>query len=146
MENDGASCGVLREIHATPLAVRGLLVELMACDALAGLPPPLREDAELVLAEVLNNIVEHAYGGVAGPIWVRAEGAGPRVAFEVIDTGRPMPDGRAPTGRLPAHPMAEGGWGWHLIRALARNLRYRRAAGRNILTFSIMETDAVPAG
>jgi hypothetical protein len=44
-------------IPGTPLAVRGALSGLFQGTSLRRLPPPLRETAELVLAEVLNNIV-----------------------------------------------------------------------------------------
>lgn len=142
MPDDAAA----REIDATPLAVRALLGELFARPDLASLPPSVRDAAELVLAEVLNNIVEHAYDGANGRIGVWAQRAGHRVTCRVTDHGRPMPNGQAPKGDLPTHQLAEGGWGWHLIRSLSQDLCYCRTAGQNILTFSILETDPVGAG
>jgi serine/threonine-protein kinase RsbW len=53
-----------------------------------------------------------------------------------------MPDGRPPIGSYagPAvilDDQPEGGFGWFLIRSLARELEYRRTDGENVLTFRI---------
>jgi serine/threonine-protein kinase RsbW len=70
--------------------------------------PPLsllsREDrstAEIVLAEVFNNIVEHAYAGRDGSIrvWLSLDDRG--LTCRIEDEGRPMPGGQAPAGRPP---------------------------------------------
>jgi hypothetical protein len=70
--------------------------------------PPLsllsREDrstAEIVLAEVFNNIVEHAYAGLDGSIrvWLSLDDRG--LTCRIEDEGRPMPGGQAPAGRPP---------------------------------------------
>lgn len=110
------------------------------------------EDAgtfEVALAEVLNNVVEHAHAGIApsrvslilrrepGALWCRVE-----------DGGHPMP-GRLPPGADGPAPGAdpaglpEGGWGWILIRALATDIGYERLADRNLLTFRVQLSVAV---
>ncbi|PTE16352.1 ATP-binding protein [Pseudogemmobacter blasticus] len=97
-----------------------------------------RSNAEIVLAEVLNNIAEHAYAGRPGPIrlWVAREPG--RLCLRVEDEGRPMPGHRLPPDRLPAPgELAEGGFGWHLIRALASDLRYDRCGSLNRLCFHL---------
>jgi serine/threonine-protein kinase RsbW len=98
---------------------------------------------EIVLAEALNNVVEHAYPkdapGEVGLV-IRARRAG--ILIEIRDCGEPMPNGRVPQG---AHPMAvtetdtmpEGGYGWFMIRELARDLIYDRRDGENFLIFRI---------
>ena len=98
---------------------------------------------ELILAEAMNNVVEHAYAGRSdGSVALRVEQgtSGLRVAVE--DDGEPMPDGGLPSGALAAPSedllsMPEGGYGWFLIGQLARDHQYRRVAGRNSLTFRI---------
>ena len=51
---------------ASPSAVRETLARMMAAMPLAGLSDSERGTAEIVLAEVLNNIAEHAYADKAG--------------------------------------------------------------------------------
>ena len=110
---------------------------------LAGHGPEDADTAELVLAEVLNNIVEHAYDPAgAGDVLVAIRPDPDGVRFCVVDAGRPMaglrlPDGVMPDTGVPVQSLAEGGWGWALIRAMTRQIRYRRHAGRNVLTFVI---------
>jgi anti-sigma regulatory factor (Ser/Thr protein kinase) len=86
--------GLIRlDFPADPMAVRHALGQMFAA-----LPPDLldedsRGSAEIVMTEVLNNIVEHAYAGRAGRIGLAliAEPAG--LVCTVTDRGRPMPAG-----------------------------------------------------
>ena len=102
--------------------------------------------AEIVLAEVLNNIVEHAYAAAAaGEIALRVDCAPGSLRFEVADDGGPMPGGRLPAAlrsapaALPMGGMLpEGGFGWPMIRALSDVLDYCRAEGRNRLSFTLI--------
>lgn len=127
-------------IAGEPVAVRAGLRRLMASPALADLPADLRQEAELVLAEVLNNIAEHAYADGPGLIEVQVAAQGDGLACYVRDRGAPMPGGVPPSGGLPAATgpdLPEGGFGWHLIRTLTRDLSYARDRGGNRLTFRI---------
>lgn len=138
-----------RRFEATPEAVRVALGDL--CDALSPLSLSTDETAtiELVLAEVLNNIVEHAYRGLAeGPIEIAVTALEDGLAVCLSDWGIPMPGGHLPDGAFPdpcASPAgaAEGGYGWFLIRTLTRDLAYSRLGGRNVLGFRL---DIVRAG
>lgn len=103
---------------------------------------------ELVLAEVLNNIVEHAYADGPGLITLDLRVARGRLFCLLRDEGHPMPAGRLPHGLPPSIALAqanlpEGGFGWFLIRRLTRDLRYDREPGCNRLSFSIPQTGAV---
>lgn len=98
---------------------------------------------ELVLAEVLNNVVEHAYGDET-PGWIEV-GCAHRpngLHFLVRDEGRPLPDGILPIGQRPdisdvVDALPEGGFGWFLIQDLAKDVQYRRHDGLNLLSFRI---------
>ena len=98
---------------------------------------------EIVLAEVLNNIVEHAYAKIPpGEILLWIERRADALAVAVIDDGRPMPgemmpDTRAPDLAVDVAELPEGGFGWGLIRALSSGLSYRRISERNRLAFRI---------
>lgn len=103
----------------------------------------------IVLAEALNNVVEHALASKTDEkitLVVRARSKS--LLFEIRDKGRPMPKGRAPIGN---HPMSEfnqhdslpeGGYGWFLIRELVQDLVYDRQNEENILFFRYRLTDA----
>lgn len=102
-----------------------------------------RCDLIIVLGEVLNNIVEHAYqdSGV-GMIDLRAEVLPDGVHIETADTGRAMPGADLPAGELPdlgveTTDLPEGGFGWFMIRSLTRDLEYGRTGDTNRLKFRI---------
>jgi len=121
-------------------AVSAGLRALLDARLLRALPDEGRGTAELVLAEVLNNIVEHAYARHSGEIEVTLSRDAGGILCEVADTGLPMPQGAPPAGQLPpleGDDLPEGGFGWHLIRSLARDLEYRREGGRNLLRFRL---------
>lgn len=98
---------------------------------------------ELALAEVLNNVVEHAYARRApGPVRVELSHRADGLFCRIEDEGWPMPDLRLPEGRScpvggPVEDLAEGGWGWGLIRALTADLSYERRGSTNHLAFRI---------
>ncbi|WP_158275562.1 ATP-binding protein [Maritimibacter sp. 55A14] len=94
---------------------------------------------ETVLAEVLNNVVEHACRNRAGHVVGLEVWLLPRdIWVRVTDDGLPMPGAQLPEAKAtPPEALPEGGFGLSLIRRLARDLRYRREDGRNILTFRV---------
>jgi serine/threonine-protein kinase RsbW len=105
-----------------------------------------REEAgtmELALAEVLNNVVEHAYSGqAAGDIALSVTWRTDHLACLVEDRGRPMPGLCAPHVSAPSLDCAqsdlpEGGFGWFLIRELTLDLTYRHEDGVNRLRFCL---------
>lgn len=107
---------------------------------------------ELTLAEVLNNIVEHAYADQpAGDIRLRLAKRRDGLECLIEDRGRAMPGlclplGRMPEPDLPTEHLAEGGWGWALIRALTTDLAYERAGCLNRVTFCIPTGRGLPPG
>jgi len=127
--------------RSEPLAVRRAL-ECILSD-LGHLDMALEDcgAVELVLAEVMNNIVEHAYvGDRSGVIELHISGANHGLFCTVIDDGLPMPDGNPPMGKkydlyCPRKDLPEGGFGWALIRELVQELGYERVGNRNYLTF-----------
>lgn len=123
---------------ASPTEVRGALMRLAAEWEVAGLAEEDRGNAELVLAEVLNNVVEHACKP-GGAIAVSARLKAGTLAVTVCDGGVEMP-GTLPDGTPPSldgADLPEGGYGWHLIRTLASNLSYQRISGWNCLYFQV---------
>lgn len=135
------------DLRADPLAVRHGLQQLLADPLLAGQGADLRDRLEIVLAEVLNNIVEHAYAGQPGPIRLRLRSGAAGLHVLAEDEGRAMPPQGLPAGRMPPSAAApEGGFGWCLIRALSRDLGYWRGPGCNRLRLVVPFNDAVHPG
>lgn len=134
------------EIPARNEAVRRTLEELRPRLSGMGGGPQGGETAELVLAEVLNNVVEHAMAGHADGVirlTLSADRAG--LVCQVVDNGAAMPGGVLPRGALAAigprpDTLPEGGFGWHLIHRLTRDLDYCRAGGWNRLRFRLPNT------
>lgn len=128
-------------VRRTLRALRDWLDERPA----AGTDPAL---AELVLAEVLNNVVEHACAEAPGRIvavelWSGTAG----LHCRVTDDGRPMPGTRPPANPLPEpHSLPEGGFGWPLIHQLTEDLHYSRARGVNVLSFRVRARVGAPLG
>ncbi len=127
----------------TGFAVRAALEDLIAELSAQGHDDYLQSTTEIVLGEVLNNIVEHAYGpDRQGKVDLCCESGPDAIWFTICDHGVPMPGLCLPPGR-PAQvdgarqDLPEGGFGWFLVHRLAENLDYRRDAGRNRLRFSI---------
>ena len=128
-------------IPARQSAVRDGLRALFDNILLRSLPQDERGTAEIVLAEALNNIVEHAYSCYDGEIEISLQLRKDELVCKISDTGLPMPDGQIPSGTLPKlgrlESLPEGGFGWHLIRSLSKDLDYHREGGRNFLTFRL---------
>ena len=98
---------------------------------------------ELALAEALNNVVEHAYEGKGGRIRLTIEARPAGLYCEVTDFGRALPGGNPPKAdpdppATRTEALREGGWGWHIVDTLTEDLGYRRAGGRNRLSFQII--------
>lgn len=127
-------------IASTPLAVRQGLMRLLADPFVAKMEEETRGRAELVLAEVMNNIVEHAYAGQTGEIALRLRWGARGLDCCVCDCGCAMPGLCPPQGGLPVWDPAnppEGGFGWHLIHLLTEGLHYARIGDRNVLQFHL---------
>lgn len=126
---------------ATPVAVRDSLQRMLQLPPLCHLSEDGRSTAELVLAEVLNNVAEHAYAEGPGPVTVSLDRTELGLRCVITDQGKAMPGGALPDGRLPVAPdmalddLPEGGFGWHLIRSLTTGLSYARVNESNQLQF-----------
>jgi serine/threonine-protein kinase RsbW len=133
-----ALCPFEITVHSGPHAAREALTLLL--DGLTCLALEAEEVCvvRLVVAEMLNNIVEHAYSDAdrPGPIHIACHHAPDGLHLAVSDEGLPMPDLQVPLGLpqeidRPVCDLPEGGFGWFLIRDLAKDLSYRRLAQEN---------------
>lgn len=125
------------------LEVTGLITPAMGGD--------LADRAELVLAELLNNIAKHGviplpdqqdHAPSPGPVGaviqlcLVLETGG--IHCTLSDTGLAIPQACISASRCPDPDMLpENGFGWPLIRLLVDRLCYVRKGGRNILSFRI---------
>lgn len=125
-------------IASDPASVREGLRRALTEVPLSRLTGEDRGTAEIVLAEVLNNIVEHAYASSTGDIRLILSLGPGNLVCRIEDEGRPMPGGTLPAGTLPdPSDLPEGGFGWHLIRVLSQGLTYDRVGGVNRLSFML---------
>lgn len=126
--------------NSSKAAVRQALAEVRQELAPLGLDIEELQIVELVLAEALNNIVEHAYAQPVPDDMIticgdhRANG----LHFRIVDRGGAMPDGKPPLGNTQPisaeiEDLPEGGFGWFLIRDLAKDVCYRRIGTENRL-------------
>jgi len=125
----------------SPLDVRRSLDTIMT-DAPADIWGRYDADTcELVLAEALNNIVEHGQVPPEAPVlvnWAEHE----VLQITITDRGRPCPQSVIDGATLPdPDDMPEGGFGWAMIRMLCQDLTYRHERGQNTLGFSIQPRD-----
>lgn len=150
-------CGMLDDITLAPPMMQGGTMQMVfaatadaVCSALRtitasslfhALSADNRGTVQIVLAEALNNIVEHAYAKSAGEIALDLTLNAGVLGCDIYDDGLAMPGLCLPEGKL-SHgadiaDLPEGGFGWFLIRSLTRDLSYVRSAGRNHLAFTI---------
>jgi len=132
---------------ATPLAVRQALAQARSCWACAGLIDDVCRIGEQVLAEVLNNVIEHAQAGMSdGQVRLETGRAGRGIVCRVQDNGTGLPGGQLPPGDLAefcdaADDLPEGGFGWFMIRSMTSALTYTRSDGWNRLEFHIADNN-----
>lgn len=128
---------------AQECAVRRALQSVCAILKSLALNTGTLASAEIVLAEVTNNIVEHAYEEFSsGTISLTCCKSDNYLWFEIVDQGKMLPGGELPPKRehdlsAPVNDLPEGGFGWGLIRDLTNNLSYKRCDSQNILRFTL---------
>ena len=130
-----------RILAGNPAAIRAGLQEMFSSELLMALSDGSRGNVEIVLAEALNNVVEHAYANYTDNIEIGITCGNGFLFVRIADAGIPMPGDDLPGGRLwkatdSQHPQ-EGGFGWYLIRSLSQDLTYARDGSLNILGFCI---------
>lgn len=134
-----------RHFTAGDRATRATLEELVISLSQAGLNGDDVANVELILAEALNNVVEHAYADGPGPVELLVQMDHRGLSCHIVDKGRPMPSGDAPDPPLPTidppDNLPEGGFGWHIIRCLTTDLTYRRDGVRNTLSMLVPLSD-----
>jgi serine/threonine-protein kinase RsbW len=132
---------VSRVFPSSAEAISAGLQEMFSCDLLLMLSEDSRGTVEIVLAEVLNNVVEHAYARYPGQIEVAITPGNDFLFVRIVDEGLPMPGGDPPDGGLADLPngqeLPEGGFGWYLIRSLSQDLTYLRDGHQNVLSFCV---------
>lgn len=98
--------------------------------------------AEIVLAEALNNVVEHAYEyRKDGQIKVALNLVEGGLALVLTDQGNQfpgIPQKRKMDGNSVAfEDLPEGGFGWFLIHSLTRKIQYAFVEGSNVLNLEM---------
>lgn len=131
------------ELEGTPQEVRHALLHLR--DQLSDSPVRTVDSGtlEIVLGEVLNNVVEHAFAEKPdGRIALTCDHKEGYWTVLVRDNGVPMPGESLPPGIAPEVELAfadlpEGGFGWSMVRMLAHDIHYHRTKGWNALSLRV---------
>ena len=101
------------------------------------------DETELVLAEVLNNIVEHGYkDNPEGEIKITLSYCIEGLRIVTQDTGVSMPGLTIPSPQpvetdVTLYNLPEGGFGWSLIHLMTSECFYQRKMDSNYLCFVI---------
>lgn len=99
------------------------------------------DELELVLAEALNNVVEHAYlYAEDGEIDILVRLRQDQLQVTIMDKGCKF-DGPPPLKEMDVESMdfeelPEGGFGWNLIRTLTDNVEFEHKDQQNRLTLT----------
>jgi serine/threonine-protein kinase RsbW len=107
--------------------LEGLLTFVDARCAEGGVPEDAAFAIRLAVEEAFTNVVRHGYGKGPGPIRVRLEVDASSVSATLVDRAPPFDPANAPRPDLEGEieDRAEGGLGWHLIRQMMDEVRYR---------------------
>ena len=125
--------------RSTFAEIRSVLSLVLADKTIQRLGSDLSHDLELVLAEALNNVAEHAYGeGIPGQVSLSVMIENGLVRTEIRDYGRPFLGFSA--RRDVASPEEEGGRGILLMRSICRSVDHRRQGDENILTLELVSS------
>lgn len=134
--------------RASELEARQCLLDVTTRLAAQGLHAETVQNVEIVLAEAINNIVEHAYAGVPeGHIDLQCYPVEAQLMICLQDTGQPLPQDQIPPAVLAPlsserSDLPEGGFGWFLIQSLATAVRYERDDCHNTLFLMFDITDS----
>lgn len=117
--------------------VSRVVTEAEASWSKAGIDADLSGELCLILAEALNNVVEHAYGyDEGGDIQVDLERHGAEVLMRIVDSGpafQPPQDVELGPSGENLCDLPEGGFGWGLIQMLADRISLERIDDKNHL-------------
>jgi len=115
-------------------AVRDAVREV--CTA-AGAPHDVWMDVRLATEEAFTNILEHGYGGAAGPVDLEIRATDEEIVVRLSDDARPFDPAAVPSPGLAdaRHDGKIGGLGWHLISRVMDEVRHVPGTPRgNVLT------------
>lgn len=123
------------ELRATPEEVMRGVEALQAFAQETGVPEKVIFGLALALEECGSNIVNHALQRDAQQKFqVAIENSGGAFVIELRDRGPEFDPTAAAERKLEAEDDdLPGGWGIQLVRRYVDEIRYRRAAGENIL-------------
>lgn len=125
---------------ATDLDARSGICSVVEQLRVMGLPESRANDVQIVLAEAVNNVVEHAYvDALPGDVRIQCNLNKKQLWIIIHDDGGPLPEGKLPAGNpvdlsAPTEELPEGGFGWFLIRELTSEIQYIREGDNNQLS------------
>lgn len=128
---------------ASEMAVRKALVAVGDSLRNCGLDEEEVGRTEIVLAEALNNVVEHAYADIGcGDVELRVKCAAKDIDITILDKGVPVPvhvfaKRNGPDLDVAFEDLPEGGFGWMMIQTMSSHLSYQRVGETNCLRMTV---------
>jgi anti-sigma regulatory factor (Ser/Thr protein kinase) len=127
------------EIEAVPGSLRTVGLWLRDATRDGGLPYEVAFGIDLAVHEAVENVVRYAWeDGAPHRVEIRFRCDGHHVEVEIADDGRAFDPLSVPAPVAPRRieDVVPGGQGVHLMRHFTDEVRYRREAGRNVLTLA----------
>lgn len=126
------------QIKSRQPAVTSVVAEVESQLQGCGLDQEQTGEVCLILAEALNNVVEHAYRYSGdGDIFVEVRLQGEKLKIVINDFGPKFSPPKPMEPRKPdledLEDLPEGGFGWNLIRSLTDSISLSRVHDRNHL-------------
>lgn len=140
---------VRMKFKSGPMAVRAALAHVLSELEPLNIGQGELGTIEIVLAEAMNNVVEHAYpeNEPQGPIALSCQTDDDSLHVRIVDDGKPLPGEQLPVAQqanldTDLQDLPEGGFGWFLILELAKDVSYRRDGNSNVLDMRLPLVDA----
>ena len=135
-----ASCSY--QFRSDPYKIANICTQIQDWLFKGGYETDLRDRTHIVLAEILNNVAEHAYRGqIDGIISLVMHSYQDALSITVTDSGCPFPG--VPSQGMPKlsqddlNAMPEGGFGWALIQSLSSDIKYNYIGEQNVLRVTL---------
>lgn len=137
-QSDDISKDLQLVLNADPVTVTHTVSQVSEWLCGQGVDASTAEELELVMAEALNNVVEHAYGfRNSGEIRLSVVITDQHIVVNIIDKGARFDGPPAPfdhdLANVSMFDLPEGGFGWNLIHTLTDAVDFDHLQNENRL-------------
>ena len=137
-------CFILRRSLAnSQTLVPDLLAEIREWMIKVGVGNDKNTDVQIVLAEALNNVIEHGFTHErTGTIEIDIEVSGDTTVVRLTDNGKAFTPPKATKSPMQnscdIDNLPEGGFGWFLIKKIVSSYEFHRFSNKNLLVLEFL--------